>query len=249
MRPMKVLAIVSRFKWSHIDYLHALAERVDLGVAWSGQGHVGAAERAAHEGLPLEPIGRIGEVPRDEVKQRLAGVIEARPPDVVHVMYYNHEELVLMARELVGDRAAIVCEIRDTLTTLTGAQPGSPEWDLEAAALRASDAQVLLTEATRGYLERAHDLDLQGTSIIVPHTFARRNVAPPVEKLSARDGRVHIALVGTALDQPGDGRWYGDIIRRLVAQGLVVHSHFFDLEGVSLEPYRRLAERARRLPR
>ena len=92
MRPMKVLAIVSRFKWSHIDYLHALAERVDLSVAWSGEGHVGAAEQAAHEGLPLEPIGRIGEVSRDEVRERLAGLIEARPPDVVHVMYYNHED-------------------------------------------------------------------------------------------------------------------------------------------------------------
>jgi hypothetical protein len=206
---VKVLAIVSRFKWSHIDYLHALAERVDLSVAWSGEGHSGAAARAAEEGLPLEPIGRIGEVPRDEVRQRLAAVIEAREPEVVHVMYYNHEDLVLFARELVGDRAVVVCETRDTLTTLTGAQPGSPEWNLEAAALEASDAQILLTRATRTYLERAHGLDLEPTSIIVPHAWARRNLAPPVEKLSARDGRVHIALVGTAFDQPGDGRWYG----------------------------------------
>ncbi len=50
--------------------------------------------------------------------------------------------------------------------------------------------------------------------------------------------------MGTADDQPDHGRWYGDIIRRLVDQGLVVHSHFHDLEefGLSLQPYRDLAE-------
>ncbi len=238
---LRVLALVSRFKWSHIDYLHALGRHVDLTVGWSGAAHPGAVEQAAREGLRLEPLGRLGEAPREEVRGRLAALIDAVAPGVVHVMYYRHEELVLLCREVVGDRAAVVCEIRDPLTTLSGARPGSQEWEVEAGALEASDGQLLVSRALREYLDRAHGLDLRPTSLIVPHAFARRNTAPPAEKLSARDGRVHLALVGTVDERPGHGRWYGDIIRRLVAQGLVVHSRFHELEEVSPEPYRRLA--------
>src|SRR5215213_10035186 len=95
---LRVLAVVSRFKWSHIDYLHALAAVVDLRVAWAGEAHGGSVAQALGEGLRLEPIGSIGEVPREEVRARLAGLIEAAEPDLVHVMYYHHEELVLLAR-------------------------------------------------------------------------------------------------------------------------------------------------------
>jgi hypothetical protein len=239
---MRVLAVVSRFKWSHIDYLHALAGVVDLDVAWSGEGHGGAVARALEEGLPLEPIGRVADDGAEAVRSRLASRVDAFGPDLVHVLYYHHEELVLLAREIIGERAALLVEIRDPLTVLRHAAPSWPEWELERAALEATDAQVLVTRATRDYLDAAHGLDLEPTSLVVPHCFAARNIGPPSERLSARDGRVHLALVGTAADRPNHSRWYVDIIRRLVDHGLVVHSRFFELEGVSLDPYRRLAD-------
>jgi hypothetical protein len=62
-----------------------------------------------------------------------------------------------------------------------------------------------------------------------------------IQEVGADEVRANLALVGTADEHPDHGRWYGDIIRRLVDAGFVVHSHFFDLDGVSLEPYRRLA--------
>jgi hypothetical protein len=154
-------------------------------------------------------------------------------------MYYRNEELTLLVRELAGNDVLIVHECRDPLTTLDGGGPGSEDWNLERDALAASHAQIFVSEAVRSYFERSHDLELR--SLIVPQGFARRTVAPPSPKLSSRDGRVHIALVGTANHQPDHDRWYGDIIRRLVSLGLVVHSHFHDLETVSLEPYRKLA--------
>ncbi|MGH2994345.1 MAG: hypothetical protein ACRDL1_12535, partial [Solirubrobacterales bacterium] len=112
--------------------------------------------------------------------------------------------------------------------------------------IRASDAQILVSEALRSYLERSHDLDLGSTSLIAPGGFARHTIAPPSPKLSARDGRVHIALAGTADGAPDHGRWYVDIIRRLVSLGLVVHSHFFepptfDMGDLSLDAYHALA--------
>ena len=238
----RMLAVVSRFKWQHIDYLAALSEQFDLGVVWSGEAHEGAVAKGVEEGVIRGgPVGRVAEDGVDRVRARLREAIETWDPDVVHVMYYRHEELTLILRELLGGRTPIIWECRDPLTTLEGPPPNSPKWALERDAILASDAQIFVSKAMRDYLERTHGLDLRRRSLIVPQGFPRRTIAPPSRKLSAADGRVHIALIGTADDLPDHGRWYVDIIRHLVARGLVVHSHFHDLERVDLEPYRALA--------
>jgi hypothetical protein len=245
-----MLAVVGRFKWVHIDYIKALGEHFDVFVAWSGEGGIGAPRDAIAEGMRGVGIGRVRDDGTDAVRSNLARAIDEWQPDVVHLMYYNHEELTLMARELAGEDAAIIFECRDPLTTLSGATPGSERWALEHDALAASDAQVVVSQAMLRYFEDSHGLDLGSTSLVIPHGFARRCVAPPSPKLSAQDGRVHIALVGTADQYPDHGRWYGDIIRRLVAAGFVVHSHFFDLEsinGVGAVRAREIREGLRRL--
>jgi hypothetical protein len=235
-----MLAVVSNFKWVHIDYLRALGEHFEIRVAWSGEGGRGAPADGVREGLDAVPIGNVRKEPLEGIRDRLAEEVARFEPDLIHVMYYFHEELVVTVRELVGDAVPVVFECRDPRTTLTGAGPGDEAWVLERDALQAAEAHILVSRALRSYLERSHGLALQPTSLIVPQGFARRNVGPPSPKLSAEDGRVHIALVGTADEHPDEGRWYGEIIRTLVAQGLVVHSHFFELEGRSLEPYREL---------
>jgi len=238
-----VLAVVSRFKWVHIDYLNALGEHFDLVVAYAGEGGIGAAQDGIHAGVRGTPIGYPQDAGNVAVRARLAEVIANHRPDLVHVMYYNHEDLTLWVRELVGPDVPVVFECRDPITTLVGAAPGDGYFELERRALEASDRHIFISEAMREYYERAHDLNL-ADALIIPYAFPGCTIAPPQPKLSAADGRTHIALVGTADDQLDHGRWYGDIIRSLVAQGLVVHSHFHDLEefGVSLAPYRALSE-------
>jgi hypothetical protein len=241
----RLLCVVARFKWVHINYLKALGEHFDVHVAWSGEGGKGAAEDGIREGLRGVPVGWIGDDGVAEVRSRLAEVIAQCQPDLVHVMYYNHDDLTLIVREIVGDGVPVVYEGRDPQTTLSGAGPGSEIWTTERDAIGASDAQLFVTEALRSYLERSHGLDLGSTSLIVPGGFARDTIAPPAPKLSAYDGRLHIALVGTADDAPDHGRWYVDIIRRLVSLGLVVHSHFFeppkfDMGDLSLDAYHAL---------
>jgi hypothetical protein len=239
--PQRVLAVVSRFKWSHIDYLLALAQEVDLRVVWSGVGHEGAPEQAIKEGLRAESIGSIFVDGEPFVEDRLAAAIAAHDPAVVHVMYYEHERLTILARRAAGLTRRLIWECRDPLTTLRGAGPGSPEWRDEDSAIAAADGHILVSDALRGYLERCHGVDL-ATALIVPHAFARRNAGPLAPKLSASDGRTHIALVGTADAQPDEGRYYGNIIGRLVGLGFVVHSHFHEIDGVSLDGYRDLAD-------
>lgn len=230
-----MLAVVPRFKWAHIDYLAALDRHFEVLVAYGDDHHNGAVGHGVGEGMRAVPIG-------GAVRDGLAGVISEFRPDLVHVMYYHHEEQTLIARELAGDGVPVVFECRDPITTLRHASPGDRWFGLERAALDASDRHIFVSEALRDYLSRAHDTDLSA-ALIVPHGYPARAVGPPAAKLSASDGRTHIALVGTASDRPDHSRWYGEIIRALVSQGLVVHSHFHDLSdhGISLEPYERLA--------
>ena len=46
-----MLAVVTRFKWVHIDYLNALAEHFDLVVAYAGEGGQGAAQDGIRAGV------------------------------------------------------------------------------------------------------------------------------------------------------------------------------------------------------
>jgi len=236
---LRVLAVVARFKWSHIDYLAALGNEVDLWSTWSSTGSEGAPERAVFEGVRLRPLGALATDGEEAVCAALADSIERVQPDLIHVMYYTHERLTVITRRLAPG-IPLVWECRDPITTLTRASPASPTWALEGEALRAADGHILVTEATRDYYERGHGVDLSD-ALIVPHAFAARLAGPLRPKLSSVDGRTHIALVGTAADDPRHGRYYVDIIRRLVAMGFVVHSHFHEeIDGVSLEPYERL---------
>jgi Glycosyl transferase 4-like domain len=240
----RLLAVVSRFKWTHIDYLAALADHFEVFVAWSGTGGQGAPLAGLRAGMRGVPIGWIPDMGADAVRTRLQRVISTFRPDLVHVMYYHHEELTLLVRELVGEELPIVFECRDPITALGHASPADPAWTLERNAILAADRHIVLTAAQRAYYESAHHLDLSQSSLIIPHAFRASAAAPPSPKLSAVDGRTHIALVGTADATPDHGRWYGDIIRCLVDLGFVVHSHFWDLSdfGGSLQPYVALAE-------
>jgi len=237
---IRVLAVVSRFKWQHIDYLAALAERFDLMVAWTGEAHQGAVAHAMRRGLRLHLLGRTEDDGLKTVRARLSAVVLKYQPDVIHVMYYFHEQFVFLARE-VAKKALILFESRDPLTTLVDADVRSKYHNLERAALRLSNAQIFVSTALRRYYENLHGLDLSVTSIRVPHAFAQRNAGPLSRKLSRDDGKTHLALVGTVDTHPGHGRWYGDIIRRLVSLGFIVHSHFHETEGISLDPYLKLA--------
>lgn len=238
----RLLAVVSRFTWMHIDYLVALADHFEVFVAWSGEGGKGAAVDGLRSGMRGVPIGWIPDVGAEAVRARLHRVISAFRPDLVHVMFYHHEDLTLAVREIVGGEVPVVFESRDPLTTLTCAGTGDPAWELERDAILASDRQILVSAAERAYYESAHQLDLSQSSLIIPHAYRASTLASS-RKLSEFDGRTHIALVGTAYPWPDNGRWYGDIIRRLVDRGFVVHSHFFDLStlGASLDPYVALA--------
>ena len=239
---MRALAVVSNFKWQHIDYLMALGQHLDLAVATSGEGHEGSIDYATGVGLRSTALGRIEEIGGVEMSRRIAHLLREWKPEVVHLMYYHHEELVPIVRSIIDDKTLVVFECRDPITTIRRVGSGSQIAFLEGEALRASDAQIFVSRALRTYYEDLHDLKLEATSIVVPHSFARYNAGPPSEKLSTRDNRIHIALVGTADPMPGGGRWYGDIIRRLVALGFVVHSHFHEIEGESLEQYQALAQ-------
>ena len=235
-----MLALVTRFKWLHTGYLKALGQRVSLTVGFCDEVHPGSVLDARREGVDVVHL--------PPSRRALERLIDGSSPDVIHTLYYHHEELTLLARELAPE-TVLVYECRDPLSTLDRA-PGSraDRQSLERTALEASDGQLFVSDALRAYLDRLHDLDLGPSSIVVPHGFALDTLAAPADKLSLRDGETHIALVGTASDEPGHSRYYPEIIEWLTGLGFVVHSHFF-CSGPEAEPYRRLARRNQRYHR
>lgn len=238
-----MLVIASKFKLSQIEYLKAIAEHVELEIAVNGEEREGMTQLARKEGLRATPIGRLG---LGAVAARLRRLLSSFQPDVVHTMYHYNDEVTVMARDLAAAGTVIIHESRDPLTTMlpmTVLAPGADPWELERKALTASDGWIVVSHAMRRYYERSHDLDLADGTLVIPMCFcSAASVGPPQEKLSAQDGRVHIALDGSVSCDPDHGRYYGNIIRRLVEQDLVVHSHFHDTEGQGNGVYRDLAE-------
>lgn len=240
---LRVLAIPSRFYFDHLDHLVVLAQHCELRVAYNNERQPGTVAECEEKGLPTTQIGSIG-LPR--IEARLRALVEEWRPHVLYTLWDTNEELTLLARRVAGD-AVVVHKYSDPLTTLVGREThhaGTQPHVLEREAMRASDGQVFCTQAIRTYLEREHDLSLPN-SIVVPHCRSEETVCPPSPKLSLEDDRTHIALVGFAHPERGHGRCYLDIIERLVADGLVVHSHFHEVDGFSNEVYR---ERAAHMP-
>jgi hypothetical protein len=205
--------------------------------------HEGAVACAQREGLQIRSVA---DSDADPDPARLAEVIAAVQPDAIHALYYKHEQLVLLARELARG-ALIVYECRDPLTLLDRA-PGGPSEKLvlERRALQESDCQLFVSGRVRAYFERLHGVELAATSMLVPHGFALRTGAPPQHKLSTNDGETHLGLIGTASSRPGHSRYYVEIIDGLTELGFVVHSHFFELARRANNVYRDLAKRNRR---
>jgi hypothetical protein len=241
--PLRLLALISAFEWSHVDYLHALAERFELTVGHLSERHEGAVACAQGEGLRVRTAGDSDGEPDPA---RLAELIAAVQPDAIHALYYKHEELVLRARELAAG-AVLAYECRDPLTLLHRA-PGRPTEKavLERLALQESDCQLFVSGGVRAYFEQRYGAELAATSMLVPHGFALRTAAAPQPKLSSSDGETHLALVGTASNRPGHSRYYVEIIDRLTELGFVVHSHFFELARGANQVYRKLARRNKR---
>lgn len=223
----RVLVLNTRFKWTHIDYLVPLAKQVDLKVVTTREVHAGAIANARRWGLDMTALDEAtGPVWEDAIR----GIMREFRPDVIHILYYHHEEQTVAVRRILAagrpdePRPMIVFECRDPLTTMR--PPGDVDAaSLERSALAAADGWIFVSDATRLYYEHLHGIDLS-TAMIVPHGYAERTVGPPGPKLSDADGRIHLALVGSAKADPRVGRYYPRIIRRLCQQGIVVHSHF-----------------------
>jgi hypothetical protein len=235
MKP-PVLAVVSHFTWLHIPYLRALAHHFDVAVAVAGESDYGAVAHAKQSGLSVRSIGTPGQV-KDAALREL---IDGHSSRLIHLMYSLHEELVLLVRRTAPPAVKLVYECRDPRSTLLIGGALRRSDFLERNALRAVDGHIFVSNALRDYLAARHGMDLSA-ALIVPNGFAEDSVGGPTEKLSARDGRVHICLGGTASDEADHERNYLEIIRRLVGMGFVVHSHFFK-DGENLKVYERLAE-------
>ncbi len=235
---LRVLAIVSNFKWSHTDYLVALGQLVGLRVVACGEVHRGAIDNAGRWGLEVSTLDRPEQVGTEEWVGRVRRMLDEHRPEVVHVMYYHHEALMPLLRNEIDPGCRLVMECRDPITAL---RPQESGWlEVERKALASVDGLIVVSRATAEYYQWRHEMKL-APWLVVPHAFARRTMGRRVvDRLSEGDGRVHLALVGTASADPQHSRYYANVIEQLTEAGVVVHSHFHD--GPESDFYARLAK-------
>jgi hypothetical protein len=189
----------------------------------------------------LEPYGAIGSIEvlhPDEIREEaidldrfratMRAAVESLRPDVVHCLYYYHDALTLVAREVLTalrHAAVLVYETRDP----TGIhRPRLPEKE----ALHAADGYIFATRAIVDDLFARHLWEPRPHILIRQSELYADRDAPPA-KLSAADGRAHVGLMGTFSEDPDSGRHYAAYIDAFLASTHDTVLHVFPHRLVS----------------
>jgi hypothetical protein len=213
---MRVLFVVNRCKKIQMQYVRSIAPRCSESAVIIS--YI-ANQYVVDYGL-LEPNAAIGsvsvlhpdEIPEDAIdlsrfRREVQSAVARMRPDVVHCLYYWHDALTLVVRDVLDELrhpAVLVYETRDPSGI------GRPELP-EKEALRAADGYIFATRAIVDDLFARYLWEPQ-PHIIIRHSelYAHRDGYPP--KLSGRDGRAHVALMGTFSEDRDSGRHYAAYI-------------------------------------
>jgi len=213
---MRVLFVVNRCKKNQMQYVRSIASRCSEARALvSYIGHRNVIDYGLLE--PNEALVSVRVLQPDAIREnaldlssfrreaRLA--VDSMRPDVVHCLYYYHDALTLVVRDVLDELrhpAELIYETRDPSGIH---RPELPERE----ALRACDGYIFATRAIVDDLFARHLWEPRPHIIIrQSELYADRDAYPA--KLSDRDGRTHVGLMGTFSEEPDSGRHYAAYI-------------------------------------
>lgn len=234
---MRVLFVVNRCKKNQMQYVRSIAPRCSEAraiVSYIGHRNV------VDYGL-LEPDAVIrsvsvlhpDEIPEDAIdlprfRREVRSAVESLRPDVVHCLYYLHDALTLVVREVLDELrhpAVLVYETRDPSGIH---RPQLPE----KAALLASDGFIFATRAIVDDLFARHLWEPRPHIVIRQSELYADRDAYPV-KLSGADGRAHVALMGSFSEELDSGRHYAAYIDAFLSSTRNTVLHVFPHRRVS----------------
>ncbi len=234
---MRVLFVVNRCKKNQMQYLRSIAAHCsESRVIISYVGHQNVVDYGLLE--PGAAIGSVTVLHADEISEdaidlskfrtEVRSAVEGLRPDVVHCLYYYHDALTLVVREVLGELghpAVLVYETRDPSSIHRRDLP-------ENEALHASDGYIFATRAIVDHLFARHLWEPEPHIIIrQSELYADRDAYPA--KLSDSDGRTHVGLMGTFAEELDSGRHYATYIDAFLSSTRNTVLHVFPHRIVS----------------
>ncbi len=214
---MRVLFVVNKCKVQTMNYVRSVARGCEQSAAlvtYPGHPNVHNWDLLVEDQhLPKVSLlhsdsVRDEDIDLEKFEQELRAAIADLNPQVIHVLFYLHDHIVLRVRSVLDDlghRAALIYETRDP----TGVMPR----DLpEREAIEASDGYIFVSEEIYNYFFNRYLIEPRPYLVIRQSEFyARRDELP--KKRSDEDGMTHVSLLGTFRGNPENSRHYEEYIQ------------------------------------
>jgi glycosyltransferase involved in cell wall biosynthesis len=204
---------------------HVLGSKATISLAHTGH------DLSALYGYGEEYFDNISRKNRESLSSFVSRAINETQPNIIHS--HNAPDHLTTAATRVSKNIPV---IHDTHEVLSVHHSGYFSWDNkrslsryareEKAANERSDARIYATDGIRRYIQHRYqvkkDKDLVFLNYVsrdyLPRTFKKR--------LSDRDGRVHIAYVGSITSLLKESHYYLlDIFREIAGHKLHIHIH------------------------
>jgi hypothetical protein len=227
---MRTLFIINRCKHNHLNYVravapHCAANRVVISYMandWLAKNDLARADSVLGgvSVLHPEPVDEL-EIDLDRFDAAVRSAVHELQPEVVHMLYYLHDHLVVRARGILdelGSPALLIYETRDPSGILRESLP-------EKEAIEAADGYIFVSHATFDYFFDRYLFEPRPYLVIrQSEQYANRDALP--KKQSDLDGRTHVTLLGWYSEHPDEGRHYEEYIRAFAdnTENTVLHA-------------------------
>ena len=166
---------------------------------------------------------------REDLKKSISELVERYKPHIIHS--HNAPDFLTVSAINAVDDTPVIHDTHDALTMRKmGYYAGDDEERIqeyveeEKIANEQSDGRIYVTEGIRDYIRQRYSVDPEVD--LVFHNYVSEDMIPRrlTEKLSDKDGEIHIVYAGTITSQM-EGHHYDlrDIFREIAERGFHIH--------------------------
>jgi glycosyltransferase involved in cell wall biosynthesis len=247
--PLRILFLEPQPCIRALKYAIALRRRFGDSLSlWFG--HAGHSLSELY-GFGEEYFDRIVKINPSRIDNALPEFINKSEPDIIHS--HNAPDTLTLRAIDMADEVPVIHDVHEVLSLHhSGFFKDDDEESLakyreeEKKACEGSDGRIYATEGIKRYIRQQYDVDRNNGMVF--YNYASNSMVPNhfKEKLSARDGEIHIVYVGCLTSLVNSHYNLREIFKKIADQDL--HIHFYptsDEITESNEIYRDLSRRSR----